>query len=105
MYYPELNGKFHPDNAHLPKCNGWCGGHMRAVIKPDQQGANVINARRLERIQSDRLSDSPLRQYEDLESEFGLDDRFQIRYPVLENKRNGGNIQRKSTFLKETRTA
>lgn len=56
-------------------------GHMQAVIKPDQQGANVINARRLERIQNDRLSDGPLRQYEDLESEFGLDGRFQIRYP------------------------
>ncbi len=32
MYYPELNGKFHPDNAHFPKCNGWCGGICRLSL-------------------------------------------------------------------------
>jgi len=36
VYYPEINGKFHPNNADLPKCNGWCEGYMRIFIEPSK---------------------------------------------------------------------
>lgn len=99
MYYPELNGKYHPDNANLPSCNGWCGGYVRAFIEPSQNDAHTINARMLERIMRDRLEDSPMRQFEDLASEFGIDEHFQIRYPVVEKSR-GRKSSTKEYFIK-----
>lgn len=100
MYYPEMNGKFHPDNADLPICNGWCGGFVRAFIEPNKNGAKRINARMLERRQKERLNNTSSLQFEDLDSEFGLDDHFQVRYPVIEKKSNGSKNATKEYFLK-----
>ena len=100
MYYPDLNGKFHPDNADIPKCNGYCGGYMRAFIKPNKNDVRVINARTFEQIQLDKLGDESLRQFEELDSEFGLDEHFQIRFPVIEQKSNGKKNATDEYFLK-----
>jgi len=100
MYYPELNGKFHPDNSNLPKCNGWCGGYIRAFIEPSEKAANTINAQTLERIAHDRRQNSPLQLFEDLDKELGLDDHFQVRYPVIERKSNSGKSSTEEYFTK-----
>jgi hypothetical protein len=89
MYYPELNGKFHPNNANLPNCNGYCGGYVRASIEPSQSTAHVMNVRMLERIEHDRQRDSPLLQFESLDPEFGIGEHFQVRYPAIEAKSKG----------------
>lgn len=89
MYYPELNGKFHPDNANLPNCNGYCSGYVRAVIEPNQDTTHVMNARVLERVGLDRQQANPLLKFEDLDPEFGIDEHFQIRYPAIEAKSKG----------------
>ncbi len=99
MYYPELNGKFHPKNSNLPKCTGWCNDQVRAFITPYKSSALTKNTRELERIQKQKLRDSHLYYFEDLDSEFDLDDHFQIRYPVLEEKYNG-KYSTKEYFLK-----
>ncbi|MBI5449837.1 MAG: hypothetical protein HY940_00615 [Gammaproteobacteria bacterium] len=103
MYYPELNGKFHPDNANLPSCDGWCGGYVRAFIEPSQNDAHTINSRMLERIARDRLQDSPLYQFEDLDPMFGIDEHFQIRYPVIEEKWKGDKSSTDEYFIKMDR--
>lgn len=100
MYYPELNGKFHPDNMALPKCNGWCGGYLRAFIKPNKSDVQTINARAFKRIENDRSKNSPLHKFEDLGNEFGLGEHFQIRYPVIEKKSNGEKHSTKEYFVK-----
>ena len=100
MYYPEMNGKFHPGNASLPKCNGWCGGYVRAFIELNQNGAKRINARMLERRQKEKMENSSSLQFEDLDSAFGLDDHFQVRYPVIEKKSKGSKNATKEYFLK-----
>ncbi|WP_343801406.1 hypothetical protein [Marinobacterium maritimum] len=89
MYYPGLNGKFHPENANLPNCNGYCAGYVRASIEPSRRSAHEKNRRILERIAHDRQQDSALYQFEDLDAEFGVDEHFQIRYPVIEAKSKG----------------
>lgn len=100
MYYPELNGKFHPDNANLPNCNGYCGGYVRAFIEPNQNTAHAINARMLERIEHDRQQNSPLRKFEDLDPEFGIGEHFQIRYPAIEAKSKGEKGSTKEYLIK-----
>lgn len=100
MYYPDLNGKFHPDNANLPNCNGYCGGYVRAFIKPTESNAHTMNSRVLERIAHDRQQDSPLYKFEKLDPEFGIDEHFQIRYPVIEAKSNGEKSSTKEYLIK-----
>lgn len=102
MYYPNMNGKFHPDNEHIPKCNGWCGGHIRASIKPASKKAREINERKIQRLAQERKERSHLRYYQNLEQEFGLDNHFQVRYPVLEKKSNGKKIYTDEYFIKYT---
>ncbi|HEY0721850.1 MAG TPA: hypothetical protein VGE50_11425 [Gammaproteobacteria bacterium] len=99
MYYPELNGKFNPVNANLPNCNGWCGGYMRAFVEVDKS-AQTINARVLEQLAQQRQSDSPLYQFEDLAPAFGLDEHFQIRYPIAEKRLNGKRNLTKEYFVR-----
>ena len=99
MYYPNMNGKFHPDNMNLPKCNGWCGGYMRTSIQPSERGAHAMNVQKLERLIQERRENSPLRYFEDLDSEFGLANHFQIRYPIIEKKSNGKKNSTKEFFL------
>lgn len=98
VYYPEINGKFHPDNLDLPKCNGWCDGYMRIFIEPDKD-AEAINIRRFERIKNDRVRNSPLHLFEELDGEFGIDEHFQIRFPVIEKKRNGNKYATDEFFI------
>lgn len=101
MYYPGLNGKFHPDNANLPNCNGYCGGYIRAFIEPSQNTAHVMNARRLERIKHDRLQDNrSLLKFEDLDPEFGIGEHFQIRYPAIEAKSKGAKGSTEEYLIK-----
>lgn len=100
MYYPELNGKFHPNNANLTNCNGYCGGYVRAFIEPNQNNAHVMNARVLERIAYDKQKGSPLKKFEDLGSEFGIGEHFQIRYPVIEAKPKGGKGSTEEYLIK-----
>jgi len=100
MYYPELNGKFHPENANLTQCKGYCGGYLRVYIKPSENTAEAIITRTLDRVQNNRAQNNPLVQFEDLDSEFGLDDHFQIRYPAIEKKHNGKKNSTKEYFLK-----
>lgn len=100
MYYPNMNGKFHPDNERLPKCNGWCNGYMRASIKPASKKAIEINKRKIQHLEQERKEQSHLRYYQDLEQEFGLDNHFQIRYPVLEKKSNGKKNSTDEYFIK-----
>jgi len=99
VYYPEINGKFHPDNAGLPKCNGWCGGYMRIFVEPGKT-AKEINNRIFKRLQKERLENSELRVFEDLDSEFGLDEHFQIRFPVIEKKSDGKKYATDEYFIK-----
>lgn len=100
MYYPELNGQFHPSNENLPKCNGYCGGYLRAYISAHQKSAIVQNARLLEQIGKDRLRDSELYRFEDMESAFGLDEHFQIRYPIIEAKAKGNKSSTNEYWIK-----
>lgn len=100
MYYPELNGQFHPSNVNLPKCNGYCGGYLRTYISAHQKSAIVQNARLIERIGKDRLGDSALYRFEDLESAFGLEEHFQIRYPVIESKAKGNKSSTNEYWIK-----
>lgn len=99
MYYPNMNGKFHPDNKNLPKCNGWCGGYMRASIRPNERSARAMNAHKLELLIRERQENDPLRQFQDLDPEFGLTNHFQIRYPVIEKKSNGKKNSTKEFFI------
>ncbi len=100
MYYPNMNGKFHPDNMSLPKCNGWCSGYMRASIKPTNRTAQAMNKIKLEHLEKERKERSHLRHFQDLEQEFGLANHFQIRYPVIEKKFNGKKNSTKEFFIK-----
>jgi len=100
MYYPEMYGGFHPKNRYLLSCNGYCEGYVFANIDVNADGARVRDARTLEAIRKDRATSSPLYRFEDLNSEFGLDDHFQVRYPVIEEKSNGGKYSTKEYFLK-----
>lgn len=100
MYYPELNGKFHPDNANQSNCNGYCGGYVRAFIEPKQNTVLAMNARTLERIEQERKQDSPLLKFEDMEPEFGIGEHFQIRYPAIEAKSKGAKGSTKEYLIK-----
>jgi hypothetical protein len=100
MYYPEMYSAFHPKNAHLLKCNGHCEGYIRAYIEVKENGARVQNERRLELIRKDRASASTLHSFQNLESEFGLDDHFQIRHPVIEQKSQGNKSSTKEYLFK-----
>jgi len=100
MYYPNMNGKYHPDNAHIPKCNGWCSGYMRASIKPASRKAIDINERKIERLAKERKEHSHLRHFQDLEQEFGLDNHFQIRYPAIEKKSKDKKNSTDEYFIK-----
>lgn len=79
MYYPQLNGKFHPDNAKRPECDGYCGGYVRALIKPNPNTARASNARMLSRIAHRSEQDGQLSKAERLDPEFGIEEHFQIR--------------------------
>ena len=72
---------------------------MLALIEPSQNDAQTINARKLERINQNIQNNSSLYQFEDLPPEFGLDEHFQIRYPVIEKKSNGGIGSTKEYFV------
>lgn len=100
MYYPEMHGGFHPKNTHLLNCNGHCEGYVFAYVGVNVSGAKAQNARRLESIYMDRAQNSPLRRFEDLDSEFGLNDHIQIRYPAIEEKSKGDKYSTKEYFLK-----
>ena len=100
MYYPALNGPFHPSNANLPKCNGYCGGYLRAFISTNQNDAMTQDARTLVRLENERSGSSPLYSFENLDRAYGLDDHFQIRYPVIEAKSNGDKHSTKEYLLK-----
>lgn len=100
MYYPEMYGGFHPKNMHLLSCNGHCEGYVFAYVDVNVNGAKTQGARRLEAIREDRAKNSPLYRFEDLDSEFGLDDHFQIRYPVIEEKSKGDKYSTKEYFFK-----
>lgn len=100
MYYPNMNGKFHQENAHLTKCNGYCNGYLRASIEPTTTKATELNERKILRLSRERNEESHLRYYEDLEEEFGLSTHFQIRYPVLEEKSNGKKHSTKEYIVK-----
>ena len=100
MYYPELNGKFYPDNANLPNCNGYCGGYVRVFIEPNQNTAHVMNEHVLERIKHDRQQDSPLLKFEGLDPEFGIGEHFRIRYPAIEAKSKGAKGSAKEYLIK-----
>ena len=101
MFYPELNGKFHPSNANLPECNGYCGGYLRAYIGSAQNDAQIQNNIMLERLHRDRVHKDPLRKYKALENEFGLDNHFQISFPVIEEKSGGKKYATKEYLLKK----
>jgi len=103
MYYPEMYGGFHPKNAHLLNCNGYCDGYVFVYVDVKVNGAKAQDARWLEQIRKDRAKNSPLYRFEDLDSEFGLDDHFQIRYPVIEEKSKGEKYSTKEYFLKRDR--
>lgn len=103
MYYPEMYGGFHPKNAHLLNCNGYCDGYVFAYVDVKVNGAKAQDARWLEQIRKDRAKNSPLYRFEDMDSEFGLDDHFQIRYPVIEEKSKGEKYSTKEYFLKRDR--
>lgn len=79
MYYPEMHSGFHPKNAHLLKCGGYCEGYIRAYIKVKESGARMEDEQRMTWIARDRDPASSRYSFETLESEFGLDDHFQIR--------------------------
>lgn len=100
MYYPNMNGKFHPDNDNLPKCNGWCGGYTRASIEPVSEKAIEFNERMIQRLAKERKEQSHLRHYQDLGEEFDLGIHFQVRYPVLEKKSDGKMHSTKEYFIK-----
>ncbi|MGB0835635.1 MAG: hypothetical protein ACPGR2_14070 [Psychrobium sp.] len=99
VFYPKINGRFHPDNLDLPKCNGWCGGYMRVFIEPNKS-AREMNNRRYERIINDSPHITHSRQIEDLIGEFGMDQHFQIRFPVIEQKSGGEKYATKEIFVK-----
>lgn len=92
MYYPELNSVFHPSNVHLAGCGGHCGGRVGAYVVVKENGAKDWNERRVAQLLKDRTAKNPLAPFEDLQSEFGLSEHFQIRRPdikteVLDEKR------------------
>ncbi|MBI2381845.1 MAG: hypothetical protein HYV16_13920 [Gammaproteobacteria bacterium] len=103
MYYPGLNGKFHSDNANLAKCSGYCGGYIRAFIQTNQNSAHALSSRVLERISHDRQQGSSLYKFEDLTPEFGIDEHFQIRYPVIEAKSKGGKASSEEYLIARDR--
>jgi len=105
MYYPEMYGGFHPKNTHLLNCNGYCEGYVIAHVNVNVNvnGATAQYTQRLEEIKKDRAKNSPLYRFEDLDSEFGLDDHFQIRYPVSEEKSKGEKYSTKEYLLKRDR--
>lgn len=84
MYYPECIAHFIQRTSTC--CYGHCEDYIRVNVDVKENGASMQNKRRLELIRKDRASANPLRSFEDLDSEFGLDDHFQIRYPVIEGK-------------------
>jgi hypothetical protein len=100
MYYPAMHGVLHPDNAHLLTCKGYCEGYMRAFIEASGRDARAQDARKVQQIQKDRSGSSPLYRFEDLDRAFGLDDHFQIRYPVGEEKPNGSRSSTKEYLFK-----
>lgn len=102
MYYPGLNGKFHPENKNLPKCNGYCGGYVSAYIKPSNESANTISSKKLERLYRDRKQGNPLMKFDDLSPEFGIEDHFQIRYPVSEEKSKGKKYSTEEYLIKRS---
>lgn len=100
MYYPGVRGKLHSSNANREECNGWCNGYIRAFVEVKEDGARVLNGRKLEEIFKDKASNNPLLHFEDLDRAFGLDDHFLVRYPIIEEKSNGDRSATKEYFLK-----
>lgn len=99
MYYPELKGKYHPENSNLPECNGYCGGYLSAFIEVVQKSADRIHADELQRLLNERKNNNELLKFEDLPSEFGMDDHFYIRHPVIERKSNGKKTSTDEIFV------
>ena len=86
MYYPGLNGKFHPENANLPQCNGYCNGYVSASIEPNPRNAQAIMLDRLEYFSRARQSKDPALAFEDLEPELGFDERLMVKYPIADRQ-------------------
>lgn len=103
MYFPEMHSRFHPKNAHLLKCNGYCEGYIRVSINPNEKDARSLNARKMELIETDRTSSKPHLRFDDLESAFGLDEHFQIRFAAIEAKSNGSRSSTKEYLIKRDR--
>lgn len=101
MYYPELNGRFHPSNANLPTCNGYCGGYLRAFVSARQTDARTMDARALDQLRKDRSNGNRPIRFEDLDSAYGFDQRFSISYPVIEAKSNGNKHSMEEYLLKK----
>lgn len=102
MYYPGLNGKYHPENRNLPKCNGYCGGYVSAYIVPSNESASTISTKTLERVDRDRNQGNPFMKFEELSPEFGMADHFQIRYPVIEDKTEGNKSSTQEFIIKRS---
>lgn len=102
MYYPGLNGKYHPENRNLPKCNGYCGGYVSAYVKPSNESANTISTEKLDRLYKEINQGSPLLRFDDLSPEFGMEEHFQIRYPAAEEKSKGKKYSTEEFIIKRT---
>lgn len=98
MYYPGLNGKFHPSNKNLPKCKGYCNGYISTSMKASSISAVSQNKNKLERIKADREKQNSLHNYSDLRGIHGLNNRIEISYPMIENK-NGGKKHQTKEYL------
>lgn len=103
MYFPGLNGKFHPDNANLPNCNGYCGGYIRASIERKQSDVHAMNMRQMAEIAEKKLKGKPYYESEDLAPEFGIDEHFQIRRPVLDARSKDDNHLTEEYLIKRNR--
>lgn len=100
MYYPNLNGKFHPENTNLPECNGYCAGLIRLSVAPSNTRLDQKHQVLLGRIAQERQQGSELYKFEDLGMEFGIDEHFQIRYQKNEAAADGSKALTKEYLIK-----
>lgn len=97
--YPKMLSLHHPNNAEYTKALGWHKGLVQLHVHANGPDIDTLNERIMIRLGKDMKNDNPLVVYEKLPSEFSIEEHFQFRYPMIEEKAKGSPSSTNEYFV------